>query len=990
MIKFVPESNRQIMKLSFKIFAVAAMAFVAAACGSKYQYETVPGDPLGTKIYTLDNGLKLYMTVNPDKPRLQTYIAVKVGAKNDPGETTGLAHYFEHLMFKGSEQFGTSDYAAEKPLLDRIEQEFEKYRLLTDEKERAAAYHIIDSLSYEASKYAIPNEYDKLMAAIGAQGTNAYTSYDQTVYVEDIPSNQIETWAKIQADRFENNVIRGFHTELETVYEEKNMSLTQDSRRVLEAMLAQLFPSHPYGQQSVLGTQEHLKNPSITNIKNYHKEWYVPNNIAICVSGDFNPDEFVEIIEKYWSSFKPNENLKKLEFPQEEPLTEPVKVVLEGQEAPFIYVAWRLPAAKSEDMPVLTVMENILNNGKTGLIDVNINQAQKVLGGAGGGVNTFTDHSCFILTARPKQGQSLQEVQDLLLEQIAKLKNGEFDESMISSVVNNYKRYRMQNMQENSFRADMFVTSFIYEIPWANMVAELDNMAKVTKEDVVAAANKYLTDGYVAIHKEQGKAPETAAISKPAITPILTNRDKQSAFLQQIQTEAAAVNPIEPVFVDFAKDMQKGSAKGGMEVLYVKNNSNDLFELEFVIDFGSKDNKVISYAADYFGYLGTAEKTVDEINQELYALACDADVAVAGEKMYVSVYGLSENMEKALAIIEDKIANVVGNDAILANYKADMFRQRANVKTNQRNCYSALVQYVSYGKNNPVTFDLSNDEIQALTSEQLISEIQNALGYEQTVTYYGPMEMAQVIDVVEKYHNVPAELKKYPKNESIKLQQTDEPKVIIAPYDAKQIYMISYSNTGEIFDPAAKENNALAGMYNEYFGGGMNSIVFQEMREARGLAYSANAMYVTPSKAGEPYTFTTFIATQNDKMMDAVNAFDEIINQMPVSEAAFNIAKENIIANLRTTRTLGSRVINYYMNLKKQGYAADTDPRKDMFEQIQQFTMQDVVDFQKEVIKDRKYVIGILGSEKDLDMKALVPEKYGKVERVSLEDIFGY
>ena len=973
------------MKALFKTMALAAIALIVASCGSKYHYETVEGDLLDTKIYTMDNGLKIYMTVNPDEPRIQTYIAVKVGAKNDPSETTGLAHYFEHLMFKGSQKFGTSSYEAEKPLLDQIEKEFEVYRTLTDDAERAAAYKVIDSLSYEASKYSIPNEYDKLMAAIGAQGTNAYTSYDQTVYVEDIPSNQIETWAKIQADRFENNVIRGFHTELETVYEEKNMSLTQDSRRVLEAMLAELFPSHPYGQQSVLGTQEHLKNPSITNIKNYHKEWYVPNNIAICVSGDFNPDEFVEIIEKYWSNFKPNENLKKLEFPQEKPLTEPVKVVLEGQEAPFIYVAWRLPAAKSEDMPALTVLENILNNGKTGLIDVNINQAQKVLGGAGGGVQTFTDHSCFLLTGRPKQGQSLEEVQNLLLEQVELLKKGEFDESMIASVVNNYKRYRMQNLQNNSFRADQFVTSFIYEIPWTNMVAELDNMAKVTKEDVVAVANKYLNEGYVAIHKEQGKAPVTAAISKPKITPILTNRDKQSEYLQQIQAEAAAAQPIEPVFVDFSKDMQKGVAKSGMEVLYKKNTSNTLFELEFMIDFGTKDNKMISFATNYFDYLGTAQKTADEINKELYALACDAHVSAGNEKVYISVYGLSENMEAALAIIEDKIANVAGNDVVLANLKADVLRQRVNTKTNQRACYSMLTQYINYGKENPATYVLSNKEILALTSEELLAQIKGALAYNQTVTYYGPMEMEQVIETVNKYHNVPEQLSAYPHKNEFKLQQVTEPKVVIAPYNAKQIYMISYSNTGETFDPA---KSPIVNMYNEYFGGGMNSIVFQEMREARGLAYSANARYVVPSKAGDAYSFTSFIATQNDKMMDAVTAFDEIINQMPQSEAAFNIAKENIIANLRTSRILGSSVINYYLNLQKKGL--DEDQNKLMFEKVQHFTLQDVVDFQQQVIKDRKYVIGILGTEKDLDMKALTPAKYGKVERVSLEDIFGY
>lgn len=265
----------KLLKLSCLSLFLLIVTSVSGATSKDYRYETVPNDPLKARIYTLDNGLKVYMTVNKEEPRIQTFIAVRVGGKNDPAETTGLAHYFEHLMFKGSQKFGTQNYAAEKPLLDQIEQQFEIYRKTTDEAERTAIYHKIDSLSYEASKFAIPNEYDKLMAAIGAKGTNAYTGFDMTVYVENIPANQIDNWAKIQADRFENCVIRGFHTELETVYEEKNMSLTKDPRKVYETVLSALFPHHPYGTQTVLGTQEDLKNPSITNIKNYHKQWYV-------------------------------------------------------------------------------------------------------------------------------------------------------------------------------------------------------------------------------------------------------------------------------------------------------------------------------------------------------------------------------------------------------------------------------------------------------------------------------------------------------------------------------------------------------------------------------------------------------------------------------------------------------------------------------------------------------------------------------------------
>lgn len=259
-----------------KLLSTLILLLGMAAGASALPYDTVPGDPLKARIYTLPNGLKVMTTVNKDAPRIQTYIAVRVGGKNDPAETTGLAHYFEHLMFKGTPNYGTSDYAAERPLLDCIEEAFEIYRRTTDPAERTRIYARIDSLSYAASLIAIPNEYDKLMSAIGAQGSNAFTSMDVTCYTEDIPSNQIENWAKVQADRFIQPVLRGFHTELETIYEEKNMSMKSDSEKAVDALQAALFPTHPYGTQTVLGTQEHLKNPSIRNVRLYHDNGTCP------------------------------------------------------------------------------------------------------------------------------------------------------------------------------------------------------------------------------------------------------------------------------------------------------------------------------------------------------------------------------------------------------------------------------------------------------------------------------------------------------------------------------------------------------------------------------------------------------------------------------------------------------------------------------------------------------------------------------------------
>ncbi|MCL1849823.1 MAG: insulinase family protein, partial [Bacteroidetes bacterium] len=366
------------MKNLIFLLKLSLVVLVLASCCSKYSYETVKNDPTQTRIYTLDNGLKVYLSVNKDEPRIQTFIGVHVGSKNDPAETTGLAHYFEHLMFKGTKNFGTSDYAAEEPLLNKIEQLFETYRNTTDAAQRKAIYAEIDSVSQEASKIAIPNEYDKLMAAIGANGTNAFTSFDVTAYTENIPSNEIENWAKIQADRFTNPVLRLFHTELETVYEEYNMSLTRDGWKVSDTLMLALFPHHPYGTQTTLGTQEHLKNPSITNIKKYFETYYVPNNMAIIMVGDFNPDETIKIIDQYFGKMEKKE-LPEFKTEPEQPITAPVVKEVLGVEAANVTLGFRFPAANSKDVSTLELIEYMLNNGKAGLIDLNLLQKQKVL-----------------------------------------------------------------------------------------------------------------------------------------------------------------------------------------------------------------------------------------------------------------------------------------------------------------------------------------------------------------------------------------------------------------------------------------------------------------------------------------------------------------------------------------------------------------------------------------------------------------------------------
>ena len=960
--------------------ALAALTMVSLASCHKYKYETVKGDPLKTKIYTLDNGLKVYMSVNKETPRLQTYIAVKVGSKNDPHETTGLSHYLEHLMFKGSESFGTSDYEAEKPLLDSIRALFEVYRTKTDPAERIALYHKIDSISYEASKIAIPNEYDKLMSIIGASGTNAFTSNDMTVYTEDIPSNEIDNWAKIEADRFRHPVIRGFHTELEAVYEEKNMSLTEDQEKAMEAIDSVLFTKHPYGLQTTLGTQEHLKNPSIINIENHRNNFYVPNNIAICVSGDFDPDTFVATIEKYFGDWEPNPDIKTLQYEEEAPITAPMEKNVYGLDAEFVMVGWRTPGEKDFlRSEVGDLVSSILSNGKAGIADLDLIQAQKVNSFFGFNY-TRPDYGEFLLFGYPRAGQSLEEVRELMLEEIAKLRAGDFDDELIQATINNYKLSKMRQLERNGNRAMAFVNSFINEHNWKDDALQMKRLEKVTKQQIVDWANEYLgANSHVTAYKRLGVDKNIDKIAAPAITPIETNRDKQSAFLKDIQQ--TEVKPIDPVFLDFSKDMKKGEISG-LEFLYKKNELNDIATLFCTFDKGTQNDPRLDIAFRYLDYLGTPDRSAEQIKKELYNLACNERYSAGPLQSNIGVTGLDENVGKAMAIVEDLIFNAVADTNILAEVKSDILKNRADEKLSQSGCFSALQRYIFYGPEFIGKNTLTNEQVLALTSDELLQAVRDLYGKKHDILYYGPSDEGAARKIIADCHKVsdnPEALEK----EIPQDRRVEKSEVFIAPYDANQFYYLQYSNDGNKFDVA---NDPSVTMYNNYFGSGMNAIVFQEMREARGLAYSARAFLRTPSFKESDYSFYAFIASQNDKLREAVEAFDKIINDMPESPEAFEVAKTAVLNNLRTNRTTGISVLYDYLDLKDLGLTEDRD--KAVFEKIQNMTLEDVKAFQQKWIKDRKYVYGLLGRESDFDMDFV--RSLGPVTELTLEEIFGY
>lgn len=960
---------------------VAALA-VCVQAQKSYHYSTVAGDPMHARVYTLDNGLKVYMSVNRETPRLQTYIAVKTGSRNDPPETTGLAHYLEHLMFKGTTHFGSSNVAAEAPLLDTIECRFERYRHITDPVMRKKAYHEIDSISQLAARYNIPNEYDKLMASIGSQGSNAYTSEDVTCYVEDIPANEIDSWAKVQADRFKNMVIRGFHTELEAVYEEYNIGLGSDDEKQIQAMSKKLFPGHPYGTQSTIGTQEHLKNPSITNIKNYFHRYYVPNNVAICLAGDFDPDKTIAIIDKYFGDWKKSDNLS---YPQYAPLKKlmaPVDTTVVGLEAPNVFMAWRTDAATSAQQDTLSVISYLLSNGKAGLFDLDLNNPMKVMG-ASAQLSSNHDYGMFYLYGLPKEGQDTKEVRRLMLGEIEKLKKGQFSDDLLPSAVNNMKLKYYQSLRKNDERADRFVNAFINDKQWDDEVHSLDRIAKMTKSQIVDFANRFFTDGYVTVFKAQGNDTTIHKIEKPHITPIPTNNDKQSEFLKEIVN--AKPEPIQPKFVDFKRDLTVARTKKGLDYLYKKNTSDDIFSLTYHYPFGSESDNQYAVAADYLSYVGTDKLSNEKIQQQFFKLACSYNVSVGDDAINISISGLNSNMPAAVRLLENVLTSAKADKESYDKYVGIVLKARADAKGEQRANFSALTMLGEYGAYNPQLNDMSEKQLRDADPQALLDKLKNLNRYRATVMYFGPSDMKTVDGIVSAAHATPRKFLQEPEAKPYLHQATDKTEVWVAPYDAKNIYMTMYHAEGKKWTP---EKAAIELLFNEYFGGGMNAIVFQELREARGLAYSAGARYTAPS--AYPYkdmeSFATYIITQNDKMMDCVNEFNNLLNDTPSREAGFKLARQSLIKSLSTARTNYENVFWRWLEAKKKGI--DYDIRQKIYETLPKLTLNDVINFARENIANKPYRYLILGNEKDIDMDAL--QKLGPVRRLTTEEIFGY
>lgn len=939
-----------------------------------YAYQQVLNDENGVRVYILQNGLTVYLAKNDDAPRIQTYIPVRTGSNNDPADNTGLAHYLEHMMFKGTSKLGTLNWEKEKELLQKISDLYEQHKAETDPQKKKEIYRIIDEISQEASQYAIANEYDKAISSLGATGTNAHTWLDETVYKNNIPNNEFEKWLKIERNRFSDLVLRLFHTELESVYEEFNRAQDNDARLTHYTMMEALFPKHPNGQQTTLGKSEHLKNPSMVAIHQYFDQFYVPNNMAMVLVGDLDFEETIKLVDSYFGSL-PYKELPIKPIIEEEPMTGIVERVVKSPSTPRLQISWRSDSYGTQEERLTEIVAQILSNsGEAGLLDLYVNQNQKALRSYAYQMG-FKQYGVFTMQVIPKENQSFDEAKQLLLEQIEKVKKGDFPDWLISAIVNDIKLQKLKGMETADGLATALYSAFIMGRTWEQELKEISEFEKITKEEVMIFAQNFFKDNYVLLKKELGVNENLIRVENPGITPVKINRNAQSEFLTEILAQKSSA--IAPHFIDYQKAIKIDFVKD-KKISFVENKYNNIAQVHFIYKFGTDHDKELGLAIDVLQYLGTQKYTPNELKEEFYKSGISFDYTINAEVLRISLSGLEENLKNGLPLLKHWLSEVKPNQEIYKNTVQLILESREVGKKDKNRIMTALSNYAKFGKNSRFRDVVLEQRLHEIKVEDLTEKVKQLIQMPYEIFFYGKdLEYfkTDIAGYIESATLPVPEARAFPEPET-------DAKVYFTDYDMVQVEM---SKTGR----ANKINIQHFGkinVFNEYFGRGLSSIVFQELRESKSLAYSAYVNYATTDSLHKHNYVSTYIGTQANKLGIAIEALDELMKEMPQVSIQFENAKNSALKQIASTRINRTNIFFNYFTLNKLNIQYDI--RKEIYEEIQNLSLSDLAQFYQQEVKPVKFNVAIIGKKENLDMKAI--NKMGEFTELTLEEIFGY
>ena len=893
------------MRKIFFLFLFILPVFLFAA----EKFETTPGDPFGFHRIKLENGLTVILAKNTDQPKIQSYILVHAGSLDDPERSTGLAHYFEHMMFKGSSRIAALNWEKEKPLLDRIEALFEQYRNEKDPAKRKAIYAEIDKTSFEAAQYS-NDEYWEILRAMGCTDINAFTSYEVTAYETVVPSHMLETFLTLEQERFSNIAMRRFHTELETVYEEFNRTQDNDRQQAISAALKLVAgEKHPFARP-VIGLPEHLKNPSIRDVKNFFHQYYVPENMVLILVGDLDYEKTIALVRKTFGTLPAKKVAAKNPVSPLKPLSKPLTTEVTGPESEFLIMAIPMQVDRKENGYIRDLIFTVLSNGKNGIFDTNLRKTQKVQQ-ISCSLFSIADEDMLFISAQPLQGQSLEELRALIESELDNLKNGNFDPAILTAAVNN-DRFELMTMAESrSSTASVALNLVWHKRSMQEILDDLKKTEQLTKEEFVRQTNRILNSAPAIVYKRSGEKKDRVHAEKPPITPLKMPESRLSAFGKELAALPAG-KASDLQVIDWSTAITE-TPVSGTKLYCTKNEKNERFSFSIVLPIGSYHDLKHDLAISYLSLLGTETKDLTTFNSELYNLALDMDFEVDEYTTTLTITGLQKYLPQALRLLTERLTLAKADPAAYTRFVERIKKARADARQEPGNYLFAARTFAVYGgKNNPLFHVLSPKELEAIKPEELTAHLRALLAsMPREFVYYGPASPDEVASLIQTTLPAPAEKQiVIPEPVKFKIQPPQEDLVYLIRHPSAQV-IACLTRTDTIRIPA---DTAAARIIDEY----TNPLYFQELREKQSLGYVAQAAYAVPGIHPDNYSqFIAILGTQPDKLKIGMQSMRNMTNELPQNQLFFNTIQFNTLTALQTMRIKPEYLYWYRRNMAR-------------------------------------------------------------------------
>lgn len=951
---------------------------VFACCSYQSQAEDL--NALKVKEYRLENGLTVWLNEDHSQPKVFGAVVVKAGAKDCPD--TGIAHYFEHMMFKGTDRIGTLDYESEKVLLDSIAMKYDELAMTEDTAARARLQKEINELSIRSSEYVIPNEFNRLINRFGGSGLNAATSYDATIYFNTFSPQYMVQWAEINSERLINPVFRLFQSELETVYEEKNMYGDFIGGQVMDTLMARYFGPHPYAYP-IIGSTKNLKNPRLTEMHKFFEDYYVASNMALILSGDFDAQQVMPILEKAFSRIRSG-NAPKQEKVMLPPFNgrETMKVKFP---IPFIKamgLGFRGVSANHEDQVALNIAVNLLNNANgAGYLD-KLMVEHKLMGALA--INESMNEAGILAVAiMPKLLiQSYSSAEKMVWDEINRVKNGDFSDEMFNSLKLEQKRQYASSLENIDSRATIMMNLFSQGKSWNDYLNEVARIESITKEDVVRVAQKYFSNNYLCVTKSTGKYPKDN-LPKPAFSPVVPrNADASSSYAKQL--EKIPEQQVAPRIIDFEKDVKTSKLTPLVTLYTTPNPLNDIFTLNISYGIGALEQPELMQLTNYLQLLGTESLSFEQFRSRLQSIGSTLAFDVTPDAFVMKVTGFDNHIDETMELVGDFIRHAKADDKKLRQIVDDAkVSEKAFFKSGD-NVASALLEQVKYGDQSRYLRKLSLSQIKKLKGKDMLAIYDKVRSVQCDLHYCGTLPVEKVIGTIRQH--LPLERTTIASNSPYyrELKQYDRPTVFFIDMpDMAQSIVYGYVKGDPVDDKASRHASRL---FSVYFGGDMSSLMFQEIREFRSFAYRTSGRYQLPNHAhkGTAGSFTAMLSTQSDKTLDALGVLDSLIREMPLKPERVEAVKQTLVNRINNDyppfRNLSEKVASARM----EGF--DRDPAEEFLRDIATMDMQDISRFYREQISGRPVVYVIAGNRKHIDMKKLA--EYGTIIKVKKKDIY--